>query len=69
MKPPLAGAFGQSVASVPGVTAVSAQVSHAMFQGSVNALLTLRVAMVAIAYSKALHKLERRSVWQSAVAR
>ena len=69
LRPVLAGAFGQSIASVPGVTAVSAQVSNAMFQGSVNAFLTLRVAMVAIAYSKALQKPERRTVWQSAVAR
>ena len=69
LRPVLAGAFGQSIASVPGVTAVSAQVSNAMFQGSVNAFLTLRIAMVAIAYSKALHQPERRSVWQSAVAR
>jgi hypothetical protein len=54
---------------VPGVAAVSGHVSNAVFQGSVNAFLTLRVAMVAIAYSRATIRPERHVVWRSAIAR
>jgi hypothetical protein len=69
LRPVLAGAFGQSIASFPGVAAVSGQLSNALFQGSVNAFLTLRIAMVAIAYSGAVRKPKRHEVWRTAVAR
>ncbi len=69
LRPVLAGVLGQSVATVPGVAAVSGHVSNAVFQGSVNAFLTLRVAMVAIAYSRATIRPERHAVWRSAIAR
>jgi hypothetical protein len=69
LRPVLAGVLGQSVAAVPGVAAVSGHVSNAVFQGSVNAFLTLRVAMVAIAYSRATIRPERHAVWRSAIAR
>ena len=69
LRPVLAGVLGQSVATVPGVAAVSGHVSNAVFQGSVNAFLTLRVAMVAIAYSRATVRPESNAVWRSAVAR
>ena len=69
VRPILAGVLGQSVAAVPGVAAVSGHVSNAVFQGSVNAFLTLRVAMVAIAYSRATIRPERYAVWRSAIAR
>lgn len=69
VRPILVGVLGQSVAAVPGVAAVSGHVSNAVFQGSVNAFLTLRVAMVAIAYSRATIRPERHAVWRSAIAR
>lgn len=69
LRPVLAGMLGQSVAALPGVAAVSGHVSNAVFQGSVNAFLTLRVAMVAIAYSRATNRPERHAVWRSAIAR
>ena len=69
LRPVLAGAFGQSIASFPGVAVVSGQLSNALFQGSVNAFLTLRIAMVAIAYSGAVRKPRRHEVWRTAVAR
>jgi hypothetical protein len=69
LRPVLAGVLGQSVAAVPGVAAVSGHVSNAVFQGSVNAFLTLRVAMVAIAYSRATVRPERHAAWRSAIAR
>src|SRR5690606_6315431 len=40
-----------------------------LFQGSVNAFLTLRVGMVAIEYSRATVRPERSAVWQTAVAK
>lgn len=69
VRPVLTGVVGQSIAGVPGVAAVSGQLSNAVFHGSVNAFLTLRVAMVAIAYSRATTRPERVSVWRTAVAR
>ncbi|MDZ7801892.1 MAG: DUF697 domain-containing protein [Trueperaceae bacterium] len=69
LKPVLASTFGQTITSTPGVAAVSGQISNAIFQGSLNAFLTLRVAMVAIAYSRATSQPDRQSVWKSAVAR
>lgn len=69
LRPVLAGMLGQSVAAVPGVAAVSGHVSNAVFQGSVNAFLTLRVAMVAIGYSRATTRPKRHVVWRNAIAR
>lgn len=68
LKPVLASTFRQTLTSTPGVAMVSGQVSNAIFQGSLNAFLTLRVAMVAIAYSRATSKPDRQVVWRSAVA-
>jgi hypothetical protein len=69
VRPVLAGVVGQSVAAVPGVAAVSGHMSNAIFRGSINAFLTLRVAMVAIAYSRATIRPERNVVWRSAITR
>ncbi len=69
VQPVLAGMVGQSAAAVPGVTGVATQFSNAVFQGSVNAFLTLRLGMVAIAYSNATSTANRSVVWQSAVVR
>lgn len=69
VQPVMASMVGQSAAVFPGVAAVATQLSNAVFQGSVNSFLTLRVAMVAIAYSNALSKPQRSSIWRSAVAR
>ena len=69
LRPVLVGVLGQSVTTIPSVTALSGHVSNAVFQGSVNAFLTLRVAMVAIAYSRATVRPERNAVWRSAIAR
>lgn len=54
---------------IPGVTAVTSRLSNAVFQGSVNAFLTLRVGMVAIAYSNSTSRIQRGKIWHSAVAR
>ena len=69
LRPVLVGVLGQSVATIPGVSALSGHVSNAAFQGSVNAFLTLRIAMVAIAYSRATVRPERNAVWRTAIAR
>ncbi len=69
LQPVLTSVLGQSFAAVPGVTAVSGHVTNAMFTGTVNAFLTLRVAMVTIAYSRATVRPERNSIWTSALAR
>lgn len=69
LRPVLAGVLGRSVASAPVVAAASSHISNAVFQGSVNAFLTLRVAMVTIAYSRATTKPERSTVWRNALAR
>lgn len=69
VQPVLAGMVGQSAAAVPGVAGVATQFSNAVFQGSVNAFLTLRLGMVAIAYSNATSTAKRGAMWQSAVLR
>jgi hypothetical protein len=69
VRPILTSVMGEAVAAVPGVVPVSGHLSRAMFVGSVNAFLTLRVAMVAIAYSKATVRPDRAVVWQNAVLR
>lgn len=69
LRPVLASVLGQSIASVPGVTAVSAQISNALFQGSVNSFLTLRIAVVAIGYSRSLERPDRGILFRSALAR
>lgn len=69
LRPVIAGVLGQSVATVPGVAAVSGHLSNAVFQGSVSAFLTLRVAMVAIAYSRATVRPDRNAVWRNAITR
>src|SRR5690606_28863448 len=69
LRPVLTSVLGQSVAALPGVSAASGFRTNALFQGTVNAFLTLRIGMVAIAYSRATVRPERRSVWQGAVAK
>lgn len=69
LRPVLTSVLGQSVAALPGVSAASGFLTNALFQGTVNASLTLRIGMVAIAYSRATVRPERRSVWQGAVAK
>ncbi len=69
VKPVIAGVMGYSLGAIPGVAAISGHLSNAVFAGSVNAFLTLRVAMVAVAYSRATVRPERPSVWKHAVLR
>lgn len=69
LQPLLGSLLGQSIASMPGVAAASGFVSNSLFQGTVNAFLTLRVAMVTIEYSRATVRPVRATVWKSAVAR
>lgn len=69
LRPIFAGMLGQGSVAVPGVAGLATRFSNAVFQGSVNAFLTLRLGIVAIAYSNATATARRGVIWRSAVVR
>lgn len=69
VQPVLSSVMGQTMTSIPGMSSAAGFVSNALFQGSVNAFLTLRVGMVAIEYCRATVRPVRRTVWKSAEAK
>jgi hypothetical protein len=66
LEPVISSALGSVVGAVPGFQAASELVVNAVFVGSTNAFLTLRVGVVTKRYCGAVVRPEREGLWKSA---